>query len=51
MKVLLNRCVECGRFLPNDDPYGDGHMSREHPEEYARQMENYRQRMAAGQSR
>ena len=36
-----SQCQVCGRFLRDDDPYGDFHTSHYHPTEYAEQMQRY----------
>lgn len=46
-KRYKNRCVFCGRFLRDDDPYGDFHASHGHPVEYAEQMRQFRNRQSA----
>lgn len=41
-----NQCEVCGRFLRDDDPYGDFHTSHHHPVEYAEQMQRFHDQQA-----
>jgi len=45
MKYIPRRCEVCGRFIADDDPYGDFHMAFKHPVEHSNRMEEYRQRL------